>query len=244
MVGPTGKPWAFLKEISSDGNVSTVDVIYPASPAWLYADPAYLGMLLEPLLAYAESGAWPQRYALHDLGSSYPNATGHNDGIEENMPVEESGNMLIMAAAYLKRRPATAVTFASAHYRILKQWADYLVSVLPDPGYQNQTDDFSGHIAHSVYLAVKGIIAIAAMGQIAAVAGHAADHAHYTAAARRYISFWLAHASDYTATDLGRSVVELLNALRIWSEQHINDVLEARNNYDERAVRPPQPITA
>lgn len=49
---------------------------------------------------------------------------------------------------------------------------------------------------------------------------------------------------DYTATDLGRSVVELLNALRAWSEQHINDVLEARKDYDDRAGRPPQPITA
>jgi hypothetical protein len=112
------------------------------------------------------------------------------------MPVEESGDMLIMAAAYLKRRPATAAAFAAAHYRILKQWADYLVAVLPDPGDQNQTDDFAGHIAHSVNLALKGIIAIAAMGQIAAVAGHAADHASYTAVARRYISFWLTHAND------------------------------------------------
>jgi len=202
VVGPDGKPWAFLKEISSDGNVSTVDVIYPASPAWLYADPAYLGMLLEPLFAYAEAGGWPKRYAQHDLGSRYPNATGHDDGVEENMPVEESGNMLIMAAAYLKRRPATAATFASAHYRILKQWADYLVSVLPDPSYQNQTDDFAGHIAHSVNLALKGIIAIAAMGQIAAVAGNAADHAHYTALARRYILFWLTHANDPTGRHL------------------------------------------
>jgi hypothetical protein len=200
--GPGGQPWAFLKEISSDGNVSTVDVIYPASPVWLYADPAYLGMLLEPLLAYAETGGWPKRYAQHDLGSRYPNATGHNDGIEENMPVEESGNMLIMAAAYLKRRPATAAGFASAHYRILTQWADYLVAALPDPGYQNQTDDFAGHIAHSTNLALKGIIAIAAMGQIAAVAGKTADHTHYAAVARRYMSFWLAHAKDPTGQHL------------------------------------------
>jgi Domain of unknown function (DUF4965)/Domain of unknown function (DUF5127)/Domain of unknown function (DUF1793) len=202
VIGPGGKPWAFLKEISSDGNVSTVDVIYPASPAWLYADPAYLGLLLEPLLAYAEAGGWPKRYAQHDLGSRYPNATGHNDGIAENMPVEESGNMLIMAAAYLKRRPATAATFASAHYRILKQWADYLVSVLPDPGYQNQTDDFAGHIAHSVNLALKGIIAIAAMGQIAAVADNAADHTRYTALARQYTAFWVTHANDPTGQHL------------------------------------------
>jgi len=202
VIGPDGEPWAFLKEISSDGNVSTVDVVYPASPAWLYADPAYLGMLLEPLLAYAETGGWPESYAEHDLGSAYPNATGHNNGIEENMPVEECGNMLIMAAAYLKRQPSIAPTFASAHYRILKKWADYLVSVLPDPGYQNQTDDFAGRIAHSVNLALKGIIAVAAMAQIAAAAGRMADHAHYTALARRYISFWLRYANDPTGKHL------------------------------------------
>lgn len=196
VAGPGGKPWAFLKEISSDGNVSTVDVIYPASPAWIYADPAYLGMLLEPLLAYAEAGGWPKPYAEHDLGAAYPNATGHNNGIEENMPVEECGNMLIMAAAYLKRRPATASAFASAHYRILKKWADYLVSDLPDPGYQNQTDDFAGHIAHSVNLALKGIMGIAAMAQIADVIGNIADRADYSALARQYLSFWLAHADD------------------------------------------------
>jgi hypothetical protein len=202
VVGPDGAPWAFLKEISSDGNVSTVDVIFPASPAWLYADPGYLGLLLEPLLGYAEAGGWPERYAMHDLGSAYPNATGHNDGVEENMPVEESGNMLILAAAYLKRQPGTASAFASAHYRILKRWADYLVSVLPDPGYQNQTDDFAGRIAHGVNLALKGIIGVAAMGQIAAVAGNAADHTHYITLARQYISFWSAHANDPTGQHL------------------------------------------
>jgi hypothetical protein len=154
-------------------------------------------MLLEPLLAYAEAGGWPKPYAEHDLGSAYPDATGHNNGIEEDMPVEESGNMLIMVAACLKRQPrAAASAFASAHYQILKKWADYLVSVLPDPGYQNQTDDFAGLIAHSVNLAVKGIIAVAAMGQIAAAAGNGADQSRYTAIARRYISFWLRNASD------------------------------------------------
>jgi hypothetical protein len=196
VVSPAGQPWAFLKELSSSGNVSTVDVIYPASPAWLYADPGYLGMLIEPLLSYAETGGWPKTYAEHDLGSAYPNATGHNNGVEENMPVEECGNLLIMAAAYLKRQPAAASAFTAAHYQILKQWADYLGSVLPDPGYQNQTDDFAGHIAHSVNLACKGIVAVAAMGQIAAIAGNEADQTYYAGLAKQYIAFWLAHAID------------------------------------------------
>lgn len=195
--GPDGEPWAFLKEISSDGNVSTVDVVYPASPVWIYLDPAYLRLLLAPLLAYAEKGGWPEKFAEHDLGSAYPNAAGHNDGKEEDMPVEESGNMLIMVAAYLRRAPAPqAAAFARMHYRILRQWAEYLAANLPDPGFQNQTDDFAGSIAHSVNLALKGIIAVAAMGQIATAASHGEDAARYESLARQYMAYWTKHAQD------------------------------------------------
>ncbi len=195
--GPDGKPWAFLKEISSDGNVSMVDVVYPASPVWIYLDPGYLRLLLTPLLNYAETGGWPKKFAEHDLGTHYPNATGHNDGKEEDMPVEESGNMLIMVAAYLRRaRASDAAEFARKHYRILKQWADYLTANLPDPGFQNQTDDFAGPIAHSVNLAIKGIVAVAAMGQIATAAGHGDDASHYQSLAQQYVEYWARHAQD------------------------------------------------
>ena len=202
VVGPDGQPWAFLKEISSDGNVSTVDVLFPASPAWIYADPAYLALLLEPLLSYAESGLWPQPFAPHDLGSGYPVASGHNDGGGENMPVEESGNMLIMAAAYIQQASGPGKAFATAHYTIFKQWADYLVANLPDPGYQNQTDDFAGSIAHSVNLALKGVIAVAAMGKIAAAVGNAADAVSYRGQAQQFISYWVTHAQDPSAAHL------------------------------------------
>ena len=36
---------------------------------------------------------------MHDLGSNFPNMTGHADGRDEEMPVEECGNMLIMMLA-------------------------------------------------------------------------------------------------------------------------------------------------
>ena len=49
---------------------------------------------------------------------------------------------------------------------------------------------------------------------------------------------------DYAVTDLGRDVTALLNAVRVWSEEHINDVLAAREDYDERAAQSPQPVTA
>jgi hypothetical protein len=202
VAGPGGQPWALLKEISSDGNVSTVDVLYPASPVWIYADPGYLGLLLEPLLAYAETGGWPKTFAEHDLGSSYPVASGHNNGQEEDMPVEESANMLVMSAAYIQQAPSAAQAFATAHYKILKQWADYLVANLPDPGFQNQTDDFAGSIAHSVNLALKGIIAVAGMSQIATAAGNSADAASYHAKAAQFITYWAAHAQDSSAAHL------------------------------------------
>lgn len=202
LVSRGGKPWAFLKEISSDGNVSTVDVTYPAMPVFLHLDPGYLRLLLEPLLDYAEHGGWPKEFAEHDLGSSYPNATGHNDGNEEDMPVEESANMLLMSAAYLARAGDAAGAFATAHYPVLRQWADYLVANALDPGYQNQTDDFTGFIAHSANLALKGILAIGAMGAIATAAGNAADATRYRSTARDYIAQWVAKAQDTTPDHL------------------------------------------
>lgn len=203
LAGYDGAPWAFLKEISSDGNVSTIDVVYPALPLFLYLSPSYLQLLLTPILAYCEHGGWPKGFAVHDLGTHYPNAAGHNDGVEEDMPVEESANMLIMTAALLQRLAAAdAASFAQAHYAVLKQWADYLVGNALDPGSQLSTDDFSGPVAHNANLALKGIIAIGAMGVVAGFAGNDADRARYAATARGYISQWLTSAQDPGAAHL------------------------------------------
>jgi hypothetical protein len=195
LVSKDGKPWAILKEISSDGNMQTIDVTYPCVPVFLYADPQYLGLLLAPILDYVENHAYPKVFAPHDLGSHYPNADGHLAGTgEEDMPVEESANMLIMAAAYLERIPAADRTaYAKAHYPIFKQWADYLVTTALDPDLQNQTDDFTGFIAHSVNLALKGIIGIGAMSRIA---GYAGQTTSYLATAQDYIAQWEAKATD------------------------------------------------
>jgi hypothetical protein len=199
LVGTKAKPWLFLKEISSDGNVSTVDVVYPASPAFLYAAPQMMPLMLEPLLEYAETGGWPKTFAEHDLGSSYPNAAGHNNGNEEDMPVEESANMLLMTAGVLKTSsPSVGSAFATTHYKILKQWGDYLVANALDPGNQNQTDDFTGFIAHSVNLALKGILAVGAMGSIAQAAGNTADAAMYTQQSKTMIASWATKAQDGT----------------------------------------------
>lgn len=204
LVSRNGEPWAFLKEISSDGNMQTIDVTYPAMPVFLYADPDYLGLLLAPILDYVENHGYPKVFAPHDLGSHYPNADGHLNGTgEEDMPVEESANALIMATAYLQRIPRAAQgPYAVKHYKIFKQWADYLVANALDPDLQNQTDDFTGFIAHSVNLALKGIIGIGAMSRIAAMAGQSADAAAYLAKARDYIGQWQAKATDSSGRHL------------------------------------------
>ncbi|KAJ5760913.1 hypothetical protein N7520_008069 [Penicillium odoratum] len=97
--GTPENPLLFLKEISSNGNFQTIDVIFPAFPFFLYTNPRWLAYLLEPLIEHMLSGQYPNTYAMHDLGTHFPNATGHPDGKDEYMPVEECGNILIMGLA-------------------------------------------------------------------------------------------------------------------------------------------------
>lgn len=218
LVNTSSAPWLFLKEISSDGNVSTIDVVYPMFPILYYLSPNLLGLILAPILHYVESGLWPQTYCVHDLGSSYPNASGHNDGGGENMPVEETANMLIMAAAYVLQLSASdASTYSNAHYTIFKQWADYLnapnggspsrANAL-DPLLQNQTDDFTGSIAHSTNLALKGILAIGAMGLIAKAAGKTTDQTSYSNTASSLITQWAQLGQDASQAHLDIAYTE------------------------------------
>ncbi|KAK5627271.1 hypothetical protein RRF57_002987 [Xylaria bambusicola] len=112
--GTPDSPILFLKEISSNGNFQTVDVIFPAFPFFLYTNPQWLAYLLEPLIEHQLSGQYPNDYSMHDLGAHFPNATGHSDGKDEYMPVEECGDMLIMGLALanaLKDNTRPAFTF-------------------------------------------------------------------------------------------------------------------------------------
>ena len=58
---------AFMKEISTDGNVNTLADLLPKSfPAFYALAPEYMRLLLEPVMQY--SLVWPANYAVHDLG--------------------------------------------------------------------------------------------------------------------------------------------------------------------------------
>jgi hypothetical protein len=62
--GNASHPLFFLKEISSNGNMQTVDVIAPAYPFFLYTNPDWLSYLLEPLLEHQRAGFYPNKYVI------------------------------------------------------------------------------------------------------------------------------------------------------------------------------------
>ena len=43
---------------------------------------------------------------------------------------------------------------------------------------------------------------------------------------------------------LGHSVTTLMQGIKLWSEEHINEVLDARDAYDVRAAQEPRPVSA
>lgn len=158
----TTKVVAFIKEISSDGNVNTVDVIMPAFPIYYVMAPDYIRLLLEPIMSYTQAGRWPNAWAIHDIGANYPNATGHDNGNAEQMPIEETGNMLIMAYAY---ELATGdCDWADGYKPVLQGWADYLAANSLNIANQLQTNDAAGGLPNETNLATKGAIGLAAFG--------------------------------------------------------------------------------
>jgi hypothetical protein len=125
--GTPENPLLFLKEISSNGNSQTVDVIFPAFPFFMYTQPKWLAYLLEPLLEHQLSGQYPNKYSMHDLGTHFPNLTGHADGRDEYMPIEECGDMLIMGLALVNSLLYDSDTEAQSMWSTVGDASEYTV---------------------------------------------------------------------------------------------------------------------
>ena len=187
----------FSKENFSNGSIDTVDVTYPSAPFFLLFNPQLLKAQIKPVLDYAGSARWKFPFAPHDLGT-YPLANGQTYGggerTEENqMPVEESGNMILMTAALARAEGDTK--FAATYWPLLSKWAAYLREKGMDPENQLSTDDFAGHLAHNTNLSLKAILALGAYAGLADALGKKAEAADYRRE-RRMAERWVRMADD------------------------------------------------
>jgi hypothetical protein len=186
------QPLLFTKENSSNGDIATVDVFFPTSPIFLLLNPTLAKASIVPALVYAASDRWKFPNAPHDLGT-YPvaSATGAPG---EAMPVEESGNMLILCDAIAK--VDGNADFVAPWWTQLTQWAKYLENYGLDPQDQLCTDDFMGHLAHNSNLSVKAIIALAAYGDLCHRRGDEVNASKYFDLARADARHWMQAADD------------------------------------------------
>lgn len=181
----------FSKENNSNGCVNTVDLTYPEAPLFLVYNPDLQKAMMTSIFEYSRSGRWTKPFAAHDLGT-YPIANGQAYG--GDMPLEEAGNMLTLAAMLAKIDGNTK--YVDKYWDILRQWADYLAENGQDPSNQLCTDDFAGHWAHNCNLSVKAIMGIAGFAEMARVKGDKTTADHYLQKAREMAVKWESDARD------------------------------------------------
>ena len=162
------------KECSSNGCAATVDVTYPSAPMYLLYNVELLKGMLRPIMRYAQSDEWCFDFAPHDVGT-YPLLNGQSYFVKRSggsveidpigqMPVEECGNMIILFAAICDADGNA--DFVKPYIDTVRAWSEYLIKYGEDPEWQNCTDDFAGHLAHNVNLAIKAVMGIAAYARI------------------------------------------------------------------------------
>lgn len=219
VASPDGKtPYFISKECFSNGCVDTVDVAFPSLPQVLWMTPTLVKGQMIPIFEYANTPDWTFDFAPHDIGT-YPRANGQSYGrngrsleLSAQMPVEESGNMIMMAAAVALAEGNA--DFAGKHWDTLTKWTDYLVREGLRPVNQLATTDMFGHLALNADLALKGIIGIGAYARMADMLGKPDVSRKYWAIAQDYAAQWQKLADDGDHTRLA------YDKPGSWSQKH------------------------
>lgn len=219
------------KECFSNGCIGTVDITYPSAPLYLLYNPELVKGMMRPIFRFARMPVWPFDFAPHDVGR-YPYATGQVYGVlaertgkigedsvfppyyqypageevyqlHRQMPVEESGNMLILCAAIAICEGNAE--FSRPQMDILEKWVSYLLEFGEDPGEQLCTDDFAGHLAHNINLSAKAILGVYAYAILLEKLGRTNEASAYRRRAARMAESWeeRAQCGDHTALTFG-----------------------------------------
>jgi hypothetical protein len=177
------------RENNSGSFINTLDVTYPSQPLFLIYNTALAKAMLTPVFEYSALGKWTRDFANHDLGL-FPRANGQAYG--GDMPVEESGNALILMAVIA--RMDRDLDYVERYWKYLTKWTDYLVEHGKDPANQLCTDDFMGKSEHNTNLAVKAIMGVMSYSELASMLGKEDVAQEYIAKAKEMATFWTRNA--------------------------------------------------
>ncbi|MBQ8742517.1 MAG: DUF4965 domain-containing protein [Clostridia bacterium] len=192
------------KECFSNGCAATVDVSYPSIPMFLLYNPELVHGMMRPIYKFSRTDMWEYDFAPHDAGR-YPWVNGQVYGLRDTeegrkllhkyqMPVEECGNMLVMAASAAIASGDTSL--AKENLDLLEAWVKYLFENGRDPENQLCTDDFAGHLAHNCNLSLKAISGILGLGIIYKLLGDEAKFEEYKNIAREMSLDWIERAKN------------------------------------------------
>ncbi|KAF8883843.1 hypothetical protein BD779DRAFT_1674373 [Infundibulicybe gibba] len=195
----------FMKSVGDTSRrVNPTELMFAAFPAYLYLNASWAGFLLRSSLQQASTVS-ASTYAMPNLGLPYPNAPGNTSvAATEPLAIESSGDMIIMALAHAK--VSGDGSLISSYFYFTVHPSEEL-GRLPHNQLLNQTMFVSSDGQNNPNLAIKGVIAVRAMGEISQIVGQADDASRFKDQASTMLLDWGGQAilSNHIISTYGQS---------------------------------------